>query len=823
LKGDFSRSTFRRDKHYSNVRLQQGRVLLDADWNEQVDIQASRDKSTTSDVLGVSGAPLYEAGFELSVEDTALKIGCGRYYVDGILCENDLCENDQKATSISDQPDLPEIDLPTKPGRYVAYLDVWERHITALEDPAIREVALGGPDTTTRTKTVWQVKLERVEDDATRSKFDSGWKPKHAQGAVGEMGARPKQSDAPGDPDEGSAGSGYRRLENQLYRVEIHDGGRPYGALRPSGSVSVTIVPNQTHQVQVEDDRRVWQVGQLVELFSEEPEEPGIQAVVTDVEAVDATIRKLTLDKMVSNITPPPTHLQTITFKWSRDNGTVVTGWDGIEGNIITVSDAAKDAALGFAVGQWVELSDEERTLRGEPGVLVEIAYVQGNDLTVSNWPDGTPPTRGTRPTVRRWDSKGSIPVVVGVWGDLNSEGVQVQFKAGTYRTGDYWTIPARSLNGNVEWPQDDTQNPRLVPPHGIEHHYGPLALLQRDDNTWTVLSDLRKIFAPFAGHYDLHVSEVFLRRTAANDTREQGRPLDPDSKVSVETLRNGIILRCKTKVDPDMVIGVVPDVRVANDKHIDKHMCFVTMDVPFKSGEKVVGFHPLILRANVIVRGTDIIWSPDPDTREWLSQIASATNPLRARLTLKGSSFEIGFWVMAKQVTRQIGLIPNFRNERFLKNPNRIVPMMRAINLAINRTDGPEALINFLPHDYDTDPNQEHSPSKAATEIEHLLLPPLSMPPPTNFHFVISEPEFVNAARRVCEMLGSIPLPAEKKVNFRLEVFNPLKVDMVTRAKQMNNANSHLPAMVICDRSTVPELVRRIPESFDANDFSRF
>ena len=36
------------------------------------------------------------------------------------------------------------------------YLDVWERLVTYVEDDAIREVALNGPDTSARTKVVWQ-------------------------------------------------------------------------------------------------------------------------------------------------------------------------------------------------------------------------------------------------------------------------------------------------------------------------------------------------------------------------------------------------------------------------------------------------------------------------------------------------------------------------------------------------------------------------------------------------------------------------------------------------------------------------------------------
>jgi len=48
MKGDFSRNTFRPGSHYSGVLMQQGRVLLDSDWNEQVAISI-----TTSNCLRV--------------------------------------------------------------------------------------------------------------------------------------------------------------------------------------------------------------------------------------------------------------------------------------------------------------------------------------------------------------------------------------------------------------------------------------------------------------------------------------------------------------------------------------------------------------------------------------------------------------------------------------------------------------------------------------------------------------------------------------------------------------------------------------------------
>src|SRR5262249_29459806 len=148
---------------YSGVRLQQGRLLLDADWNEQVDIGNYHDQTTIADTLGRAGGPLDNGGFALRPSPTnpgqwSGILGAGRYYVDGILCENEF------ETLFSSQPDLVDATLPTTSGTYLAYLDVWQRHVSALEHPDLLEVALGGPDTTTRTRTVWQVKLERVGD-----------------------------------------------------------------------------------------------------------------------------------------------------------------------------------------------------------------------------------------------------------------------------------------------------------------------------------------------------------------------------------------------------------------------------------------------------------------------------------------------------------------------------------------------------------------------------------------------------------------------------------------------------------------------------------
>ena len=58
--------------------------------------------------------------------------------------------------------------------KYVVYLDVWERHITALEDDSIREKALGRPDTATRTQVIWQVKIDDGKEPPSPTLFQEG-------------------------------------------------------------------------------------------------------------------------------------------------------------------------------------------------------------------------------------------------------------------------------------------------------------------------------------------------------------------------------------------------------------------------------------------------------------------------------------------------------------------------------------------------------------------------------------------------------------------------------------------------------------------------
>jgi hypothetical protein len=444
MKGDFSRQLFDPKKHYNRVLMQQGRVQLDADWNEQADISLYQSETKMLDLTGGCGGPLHNAAFGIKsvAGNVDFLLSTGRYYVDGILCENET------ERSVFDQPDLPlaQADFvnahKNQLGLYVAYLDVWQRHLTAIDDPHIREVALGGPDTTTRAKTVWQVKLVFVGDPTkftnpncltTFTDFDTETAP--STGALQALQSAPKPT---GDnlcivPP----GAGYQGLENQLYRVEIHKAGA----------------------------------------------------------------------------------LAAATFKWSRENGSVVTTIEKINAKEITVRDIGPDGVLGFARDQWVEIIDDALELNGLPGELRQIDDVDPARRVIKlkaaatklvNNSDGVDPAR--HPKLRRWDYTGKAATdklaadnaLQLAGGPLDLEnGVQVQFASGTYRTGDYWLIPARTASadaqsGNIEWPLDaSTNQPLALAPFGIKHHYCRIALLKYDGKQFDLVQDCRPLFPP--------------------------------------------------------------------------------------------------------------------------------------------------------------------------------------------------------------------------------------------------------------------------------------------------------------------------------------
>ena len=187
MKGDFSRDSFDPAKHFTRVLLQQGRVLTDADFNERAAIQQHFLRAFVVDLVGRRWR--VGDGFAIggaTAED--FTIGAGRFYLGGIRFEN------ADASRYRTQPAGPAAadDGPGgggDPGRaFVAYLEGWERSVSAAEDPSLRDPALGGVDPSVRAQIVWQVR--RLSASAARELAAPVAAALAARAAAGDDGGR---------------------------------------------------------------------------------------------------------------------------------------------------------------------------------------------------------------------------------------------------------------------------------------------------------------------------------------------------------------------------------------------------------------------------------------------------------------------------------------------------------------------------------------------------------------------------------------------------------------------------------------------------------
>jgi hypothetical protein len=589
VSGDYSRESFDPRRHFSAVRMQQGRVALDADWNEQGAIVERRTRAQTVDLVGRRGVPRETAdGFAISIAIVAnqriLRIGRGRLYVDGLLAENHgaapfafdrlLPRADGRGTAgvlaetigtgavdYREQPHWPvPTPLPGTDGPHLVYLDVWEREVTHIEDGSLLEKALNGVDTTTRLQTVWQVRVLPNVGTITCATPESsipGWVTQ-TRPSAGRLTTALDPASSLNDPCLIATSGGYRGLENQLYRIEIADGGPP-GTAR---------------------------------------------------------------------------------FKWSRDNATVATTVvEIISPTIVGVASTGRDAILGFAPGQWVEVSDDRREFDQHPGAMLKILAVdyENRRITFTSpvpatlLPSGTgnDTLKGRRTRLRRWDhagivrdangamivdldaggSVGTIPVPASATTVVVLEaGIRVSFSAdpadGVFRAGDSWTFAARSIDGSVEILDK-------APAQSIHHHYAPLALIRFPDE----VVDQRTPFVPAIG-------SVQVCGALCVDANGRPRPLRPGLELPINLLDEGFAVLVRQTVDPETV----------NDGSI-----VVTAEIPYyvqppyagAAAGALVAYQPVVLPADVGLIGDGMIgWRPFTQTMTFLTDILQQDVP---------------------------------------------------------------------------------------------------------------------------------------------------------------------------------------------------
>ncbi len=230
MKGDFSKWEFNPLDNYTSVLHQQGRALLDQDWNASSRINHYLRQMFGQDAIGgeVAAVPAEERdSFKVSAASTdgdsvTLTLSNGRIWVDGHLLQVEdgfddpieveylgpLVQNPQvQASSISDEV------------RDAVILETWDEAVNGFQLPRqLLESALGGVDTTERVRYCHAIKLLRLEagdncgnlQDKLDDKFD----------LKGRLTVSAEDITISGEcPVE--AGGGYSGFEHYLFRIEL--------------------------------------------------------------------------------------------------------------------------------------------------------------------------------------------------------------------------------------------------------------------------------------------------------------------------------------------------------------------------------------------------------------------------------------------------------------------------------------------------------------------------------------------------------------------------------------------------------------------------
>ena len=191
---DISRFVHQPQKHYAGVRLQQGRVVLDSDFNESAQLQEHDVQRALADLVGPRGSA--DFGFSIgqpfaldsrpdqslplrpgqtllhelvtlggqSSEAYNVTVRAGSMQLGGIRFEV------ARAESIAFQRDflqmrlgdLPAVAVATGDFRHFYYLHAWEQCVSAVEDEELFEPMLRGPDTSVRLRRMRRVQVVPV-------------------------------------------------------------------------------------------------------------------------------------------------------------------------------------------------------------------------------------------------------------------------------------------------------------------------------------------------------------------------------------------------------------------------------------------------------------------------------------------------------------------------------------------------------------------------------------------------------------------------------------------------------------------------------------
>lgn len=244
MKGDFSQWRFHPGDNFAGVLQQQGKVMLDSDWNEHTRINTHWQDQAGQDAIGPAvaavptGAP---DGFKALAARVVTNGGStyvevdlhpGRVWADGILTYLSPADPAAPTDPVTRRATylLPPIQDPaaTPPNvdqaalgvRDAVVLEVWREAIHGFQAPArLIEPALGGVDTTERILTSYVLRLLRLEEGEDCVSIHGKLQDNPA--GLGRLTATLTPTTTVAGECPVVQGGGYVGLEHRLYRIEI--------------------------------------------------------------------------------------------------------------------------------------------------------------------------------------------------------------------------------------------------------------------------------------------------------------------------------------------------------------------------------------------------------------------------------------------------------------------------------------------------------------------------------------------------------------------------------------------------------------------------
>jgi Family of unknown function (DUF6519) len=442
---DVARLSFDPARHYTGVVPQQGRVGLEAEQNEQRDIDADERRKELLDIVGAAGTP--DDGYALSSPGGVLTVGPGTMYVGGLRVELDA------AVPVDQQPDW--LDQPHRDDLQLGYQHVLlllqDRDVTAVEDQMLYEPALGGPDGAARTRIVQRIEVLRTDQDNCAGALAQDEKNWEELGLTFDPATMELNSNGrllvtwqgppePADPCEPSATGGYLGAENQLIRVQI------------------TAVDQAAGTFDI-----IWGYDDASMLYRVTPD--------TSTDPV------LTLERQPVDDFHRPRAGQAVQALRST---AALASTDGVvEGYV---------AALGGQVGVLTAPYDPDTKTVQFPAPLPA---------------DYTDPAVNPQLYLRVWEelltgNQLSVPI------DLTGTGVQVTITldgGGIPNVDDYWCIAVRPSTPVTVYPDRLLRSPQ--PPDGPRQWVCPLAVITWQDGQLVIVEDCRNHFPPLTGTRD--------------------------------------------------------------------------------------------------------------------------------------------------------------------------------------------------------------------------------------------------------------------------------------------------------------------------------